>query len=640
MKYSYPASHDLQALNHAQLCLKIARHSPCSVCLTCRGLHPAPNVQVVLDTQHEAPLLGGLDQYGSDDDETTNYLDVCECGHGTIEHGANVHDIGLEEFRRRSQVAVRLDENLEDVNKLLDFEYSDDDVASLRQRMTLPFSPMGPPIHDGGQDAVSKSPPLSSPDSSLLSDPDAPPPKRRRISFSSSNSDDRPGTQSLFDEDDDDEEDRPLAMRMAEKTAPKSASKSSKKAAKSRVPASSLPVNGRNGAGEVESTKVKVEEKLDDTQLDRLATGVPVDSVESSGAPARTEKAAVTELRDGIITITPVENDKQPRSLVILTGLKTLFQKQLPKMPREYIARLVYDSNSKGLAIIKRGYKVVGGICYRPFPQRGFAEIVFFATASVDQVKGYGGMLMDHFKMHIRKAYPNMWHFLTYADNYAVGYFEKQGFSKEITLDRSVWAGYIKDYEGGTIMQCTVLRKVDYLDKANITNLQQEAIMSKIRQMSRSHIVHPGLPQFQEGAPPDIVVEPKDVPGLRESGWSPEMAESLRRTIPKSGDRLFMEHTLRELQNHNQAWPFLKPVSAEDVPDYHTVIKEPMDFSTMEHKLDNNQYTAVDEFVRDAQLVFHNCRLYNEEGSIYHKCANALEKVLKEQMKERVKRES
>jgi histone acetyltransferase len=85
--------------------------------------------------------------------------------------------------------------------------------------------------------------------------------------------------------------------------------------------------------------------------------------------------------------VTAVENDRQPRSLVILTGLKTLFQKQLPKMPREYIARLVYDSNSKALAIVKRGYKVVGGICFRPFAHRGFAEIVFFATASVDQVK-------------------------------------------------------------------------------------------------------------------------------------------------------------------------------------------------------------------------------------------------------------
>ena len=150
-------------------------------------------------------------------------------------------------------------------------------------------------------------------------------------------------------------------------------------------------------------------------------------------------------------------------------------------------------------------------------------------------------MLMDHYKAHIRRTYPDMMHFLTYADNFAVGYFEKQGFSKEITLDRSVWAGYIKDYEGGTIMQCTMLRKLDYLDKPKIFSQQQEAIMTKIRQMSRSHVVHPGLPQFQPGAPPDVTVDPKDVPGLstsilknllistsqflssEETGWSPTM---------------------------------------------------------------------------------------------------------------------
>jgi histone acetyltransferase len=82
-----------------------------------------------------------------------------------------------------------------------------------------------------------------------------------------------------------------------------------------------------------------------------------------------------------------VENDGQPANMVLLTNLKTLFQKQLPVMPREYITRLVFDPNQKCLAIVKSGYKVVGGICYRPFPHRKFAEIVFFATHSVDQVK-------------------------------------------------------------------------------------------------------------------------------------------------------------------------------------------------------------------------------------------------------------
>lgn len=149
---------------------------------------------------------------------------------------------------------------------------------------------------------------------------------------------------------------------------------------------------------------------------------------------------------------------------------------------------------------------------------------------------------MDHFKAHIRKTYPDMMYFLTYADNFAVGYFRKQGFTKDITLDRSVWAGYIKDYEGGTIMQCTLLRKVDYLHTRELVAQQREAILSKIRQMSKSHIVYPGLPQFQEGIPEGTVVDPQNVPGLSESalpkcfsikaasllcigesGWTPDM---------------------------------------------------------------------------------------------------------------------
>lgn len=169
-------------------------------------------------------------------------------------------------------------------------------------------------------------------------------------------------------------------------------------------------------------------------------------------------------------------NDGDPASLIILTGLKNIFQKQLPKMPREYIARLVFDRNHYSMAIVKRGLEVVGGITYRPFEARQFAEIVFCAITGTEQVKvsgippvlqhppfgcllracaarpqGYGSHLMNHLKDYVKKATSCM-HFLTYADNYAIGYFKKQGFTKEITLDRSVWAAYIKDYEGGTIM--------------------------------------------------------------------------------------------------------------------------------------------------------------------------------------------
>jgi hypothetical protein len=47
-------------------------------------------------------------------------------------------------------------------------------------------------------------------------------------------------------------------------------------------------------------------------------------------------------------------------------------------------------------------------------------------------------------------------------DNYAIGYFKKQGFTTDISLEKSLWMGYIKDYEGGTIMQCQMVDKVKY----------------------------------------------------------------------------------------------------------------------------------------------------------------------------------
>ncbi|CAK5281778.1 unnamed protein product [Mycena citricolor] len=570
MKYSYPASHDKDELNDQLLALKISRHSPCTLCNSCPGLHPDPTYHIVLDDSSVEPSLVDLDQYGSDDEDGDGhppYLTSCACGHDMYDHGANQPQLGRDEFLRRGRVAIRLDELLQDVHKLLDFEYVDSDILSLRNQMKLPISGMSLAHSNGSPEIRSPSPPSSV--FSALSDISPPPTKRRRLSSSSL---------SVSDE----EEDRPLASRVGLKTGGTNgksvrpaASRSGKKGPgiKTKRQDAPWPVNGQaNG------TVVKREEPMNEEQLSRLTTGVSVDSKQTSlgDSSVKPEKAVVGELRRGVITIVPVENDRKPHSLIILTGLKTLFQKQLPKMPREYIARLVYDSNSKAVAIVKRGLKVVGGICYRPFPHRGFAEIVFFATNSSDQVKGYGAMLMDHFKAHIKTAFPGMMHFLTYADNYAVGYFEKQGFSKEITLDRSVWAGYIKDYEGGTIMQCTMVKKVDYLNKPALLAAQQEAVMSKIREMSRSHIVYPGLPQFQSHATGEVTVDYRDVPGLRETGWTPTMSSNPVKIISRNADVWWMQKMLHDLKDNSASWAFQYPVDAKDVVDYYDVITDPM----------------------------------------------------------------
>jgi histone acetyltransferase len=70
---------------------------------------------------------------------------------------------------------------------------------------------------------------------------------------------------------------------------------------------------------------------------------------------------------------------------------------------------------------------------------------------------------MNHTKVFARDN-DALTHFLTYADNNAVGYFQKQGFTREITLPRERWCGYIKDYDGGTLMECVIHPKVPYTE--------------------------------------------------------------------------------------------------------------------------------------------------------------------------------
>jgi len=48
------------------------------------------------------------------------------------------------------------------------------------------------------------------------------------------------------------------------------------------------------------------------------------------------------------------------------------------------------------------------------------------------------------------------------------------------------------------------------------------------------------------------------------------------------------------------------------VPDYHLIIKRPMDFGKMRYKLNMLEYRNNSEFIADALLVFENCQMYNQ----------------------------
>ncbi|OAA48814.1 histone acetyltransferase GCN5 [Cordyceps fumosorosea ARSEF 2679] len=368
---------------------------------------------------------------------------------------------------------------------------------------------------------------------------------------------------------------------------------------------------------------------------DKVGTQPPRLNPSAVRALTTLDKPAVLEERAGEIEYRVVNNDGSRESIIILTGLKCLFQKQLPKMPKDYIARLVYDRNHLSMAIVKprpapSSLEVVGGICYRAFRRRRFAEVVFCAISSDQQVRGYGAHLMAHLKDYVRTATsPPIMHLLTYADNYATGYFQKQGFTKDVTLARALWAGCIKDYEGGTLMQCSLLPRVRYLEAGRMLLKQRACVLAKIRPLSRSHVVHPPPAQWAAAAAGGVVapIDPLSVPAIRATGWCPAMDELAR--APRHGPHFAeMRRVLYQVQNHKQAWPFLAPVSRDDVPDYHAVIADPMDLATMEERLLRDAYAGPAQLVADMRLVFANCRRYNDAATVYSKCAVKLEKYM------------
>ncbi|KAF2154300.1 Bromodomain-containing protein, partial [Myriangium duriaei CBS 260.36] len=77
--------------------------------------------------------------------------------------------------------------------------------------------------------------------------------------------------------------------------------------------------------------------------------------------------------------------------------------------------------------------------------------------------------------------------------------------------------------------------------------------------------------------------------------------------------RKIMEEKLKNTKKVKSAVAFLRPVDpvALNIPNYPLVVKHPMDISTMEQKLRNDQYASLESFVADFELMVNNCFAFN-----------------------------
>ena len=52
----------------------------------------------------------------------------------------------------------------------------------------------------------------------------------------------------------------------------------------------------------------------------------------------------------------------------------------------------------------------------------------------------------------------------------------------------------------------------------------------------------------------------------------------------------------------------------------------------LDQNVENDIYDTMDEFTKDVQKIFDNCRLYNAESTNYARCANRLEALFRERL--------
>ncbi|KAI4817543.1 hypothetical protein KUCAC02_010929 [Chaenocephalus aceratus] len=120
---------------------------------------------------------------------------------------------------------------------------------------------------------------------------------------------------------------------------------------------------------------------------------------------------------------------------------------------------------------------------------------------------------------------------------------------------------------------------------------------------------------------PSLLYEGFESPGmpplslLMSSGPPQPMVKDPHRQGRMTNQLQFLQKVLiKSLWRHHFAWPFHEPVDATklSLPDYHKIIKTPMDMGTIKKRLENYFYRSASECMQDFNTMFTNCYIYNK----------------------------
>lgn len=142
----------------------------------------------------------------------------------------------------------------------------------------------------------------------------------------------------------------------------------------------------------------------------------------------------------------------------------------------------------------------------------------------------------------------------------------------------------------------------------------------------------------REKTPPRIEVRVEPVNGIVQPAVIPHPDRPGHATNQL---HFIMKTVMKVVWKHQFSWPFQNPVDAVklNLPDYHNIIKQPMDLGTIKKRLENNYYWKAQEAVDDFQTMFDNCYIYNKPGEDVVVMAQSLEKIFKSKLAQMPKEE-
>lgn len=92
-----------------------------------------------------------------------------------------------------------------------------------------------------------------------------------------------------------------------------------------------------------------------------------------------------------------------------------------------------------------------------------------------------------------------------------------------------------------------------------------------------------------------------------------------------------LKEVLNEIEDDPKSYEFREPVPWRELGlnDYPEIIKKPMDLKSCRNKLIKQKYVRYEDFFKDLQLIWDNCKTYNIQGSDIYKLAEDMEKQSK-----------